>query len=158
MMVDPYSGILFGVAVIINLFVTFFMQNYSIRKDYLCCRNVDYLMLYKSLIFLGYGLNALAINAPSQIMFMCTLFAHLIISLTLFIVYFVKGATIYEHAISRTILIGTVVFYLSLSLGQLCDEFCRFFHYYPGQIDILYYGIFCLLFSALAYTLFYHVR
>lgn len=158
MVVDPYSGILFGVAVLLNLFVTFFMQNYAVRKDYLCCRNVDYLMLYKSMIYLGFCINAISVNYPSEVMFLCAMFAHFIISLSLLIMYFVKGATIYEHSISRLILIGTVVFYLSLSAGQICDELSRFFGVYTGQLDLLYYGIFLVLLSALSYTLFFYVR
>jgi hypothetical protein len=158
MMVDLYSGIMFGVAVISNLLVTFFMQNYSVKKDYLCCRDIDYLILFKSLIYVAYAMDALAVAYPSAVMMVCALIAHFGIALTLYALYFVRGITIYEHSISRTILIGLIVVYLSLVTGQLCDELCRFFQYYNTQLDMLYAGIFCLLISVVSYSLFCHIR
>jgi hypothetical protein len=158
MMVDLYSGIMFGVAIIINLLVTFFMQNYSIKKDYLCCRDVDYLILFKSLIYVAYAMDALAVAYPSSVMMLCALIAHVGIALTMYILYFVRGITIYEHSISRTILIGLIVVYLSLVTGQLCDELCRFFQYYNTQLDMLYAGVFCLQIGVLSYCLFCHIR
>jgi hypothetical protein len=146
------------VAVVINLLVTFFMQNYSFKKDYLCCRDVDYLILFKSLIYVAYAMDALVVAYPSSAMMLCALIAHFGIALAMYTLYFVRGITIYEHSISRTILIGLIVVYLSLVTGQLCDEFCRLFQYYNTQLDMLYAGVFCLLISTLSYILFCHIR
>lgn len=37
---NPLVGIFFVVAVVLNITITFFCQNYSLRKDYLCCKSV----------------------------------------------------------------------------------------------------------------------
>jgi hypothetical protein len=76
----------------------------------------------------------------------------------MYILYFVHGIIIYEHSISRAILIGLIVVYLSFVTGQLCDELCRFFQYFNTQLDMLYAGVFCLLISVFRYSLFCHIR
>lgn len=55
--VDNVSAGFFIVTAIINLFITFFAQNYILRKDYLCCKNVAFLLLHKITIILGYGVS-----------------------------------------------------------------------------------------------------
>lgn len=159
MMVDLYSGIIFFFAVLLNLFVTFFMQNYNIRKDYLCCKDVEYLMLFKILIFVGYGVNAVAITYCSPMMLLAALVIHLIISVSLYLGYFFKGITIYRHAITRNILIVMIILYVSLAAGQLCDEICRVVGQYKNtQLDLIYCGMFCVLLAGLSYSLFIWIR
>lgn len=159
MMVDLYSGIIFFVAVFINLFVTFFMQNYNIRKDYLCCKDVEYMMMFKVLLFIGYGVNAVAVTYCSSTMFISALVIHLCISVSLFLGYFFKGIIIYRHAISRNIFIGLLVLYMSLAAGQLCDEICRQIgQYQDTQLDLIYGGMFCVLLGGLSWSLFEWIR
>jgi hypothetical protein len=55
--VDDVSAGFFVITAIINLFITFFAQNYILRKDYLCCKNVAFLLLHKTVLIIGYGIN-----------------------------------------------------------------------------------------------------
>lgn len=52
--VDNVSTGFFIVTAAINLFITFFAQNYVLRKDYLCCKNLAFLLLHKIIIILTY--------------------------------------------------------------------------------------------------------
>ncbi len=118
---DPSSGF-FIVTVIINVFITFFAQNYILRKDYLCCKNVNYLLLHKIIIILGYGLNCLGnrmINDHST--FLVFLGIHLAFSILLMVCYFWFGFYIYRHTTPRFLLLGSVAAYLSLSLAMFYD-------------------------------------
>jgi hypothetical protein len=155
MMVDIYSGIIFVFAALLNLFVSFFMQNYNIRKDYLCCQDVEYLMMFKILMFAGYGFNAIAITFCTKNMFVSTLVIHVVISSMLYFGYFFKGITIYKHAITRNILIVLIILYVSLSAGQLCDQICRLIGQYTNsQLDLVFGAMFFVLISALSISLF----
>ncbi len=55
--VDDISAGFFIVTAIINLFITFFAQNYVLRKDYLCCKNVAFLLVHKVVIIVGYAVS-----------------------------------------------------------------------------------------------------
>ena len=50
--VDDASGGFFVVTAIVNLLITFFAQNYVLRKDYLCCKNVAFLLLHKVMLII----------------------------------------------------------------------------------------------------------
>ena len=57
---DPQAIIIFVLTVFTNIFITFIGQNYTQRKDYLCCKSLEFLMVFKSIIILGYSLNCIA--------------------------------------------------------------------------------------------------
>ena len=56
---SPPVAIFFALAAFVNLFVNFLAQNYTLRKDYLCCKSMEFLMLFKSTIIFAYGFNCL---------------------------------------------------------------------------------------------------
>jgi hypothetical protein len=58
-LVDNVSTAFYILTALINLFITFFAQNYVLRKDYLCCKNVTFLIFYKSIIIIGYAVNCI---------------------------------------------------------------------------------------------------
>ena len=57
--VDDAAGGFFVVTGVVNIFITFFAQNYVLRKDYLCCKNVAFLLIHKIAIFIGYGVSCI---------------------------------------------------------------------------------------------------
>lgn len=121
--VDNASAGFFIVTAIVNLFITFFAQNYILRKDYLCCKNVAFLLLHKITIILGYGVSCVGyriINDQTQ--FLIFLGIHLCAALLLFLCYFLFGFNIYRHTTPRVLLIAAIAAYLSLSLSAFYDE------------------------------------
>ena len=121
--VDNVSAGFFIFTAIVNLFITFFAQNYILRKDYLCCKNVAFLLLHKITIILGYGVSCVGyriINDPTQ--FLIFLGIHLCAALLLFLCYFLFGFNIYRHTTPRVLLIASIVAYLSLGLSAFYDE------------------------------------
>lgn len=158
MTVDKICGGLFAITCLLNLFVNFFQQNYAIRKDYLCCRNVDYLILLKTTIFIGYANNVIGVLYCSEILFMVTLFIHLILSTTLFFVYFFRGITIYEHNITRNLVMFLLILYISMVFSQVCDQILRITKTTTETHCLLFLADFFVLFSILAYSFFRYVR
>lgn len=121
--VDNVSAGFFIITAIINLFITFFAQNYVLRKDYLCCKNVAFLLLHKVTLILTYGVSCVGyriITQPTQ--FLVFLGIHLCPAMLLFLCYFLFGFNIYRHTTPRVLLIGAVVGYLSLALSMFYDE------------------------------------
>jgi hypothetical protein len=57
--VDDAAGGFFVITGVVNIFITFFAQNYVLRKDYLCCKNVAFLLIHKITIFIGYGVSCI---------------------------------------------------------------------------------------------------
>ncbi len=64
--VDDIAGFFFILTAMINLFIMFFAQNYVLRKDYLCCKNVGFLMLHKTVLILGYGVSCVGYRVIKQ--------------------------------------------------------------------------------------------
>lgn len=54
---SPLVSIFFAIAAAINLIISFLCQNYTLRKDYLCCKSMPYMMLWKLTVIIGYALN-----------------------------------------------------------------------------------------------------
>lgn len=120
--VDNVSAGFFIVTAIINLFITFFAQNYVLRKDYLCCKNVAFLLLHKITIIIGYGVSCIGYRVIAQpLHFLIFLGIHLCLSALLFLSYFLFGYNIYRHTTPRVLLIASIVAYLSLSLSTFYD-------------------------------------
>jgi len=120
--VDDASGGFFVVTAIINLFITFFAQNYILRKDYLCCKNVAFLLLHKIVLIIGYAVSCIGyrmIRTPSQ--FLVFLGIHFCLALLTILCYFIFGFNIYRHTTPRVLLIGAICGYFSMSLAILYD-------------------------------------
>ncbi len=125
---DDVAGGFFVLTGVLNLFITFFAQNYVLRKDYLCCKNVAFLLVHKILIFVTYGVSCVGyrmLDEPRQ--FLVFLGIHLVASSLLVLCYFIFGFNIYRHTTPRVLLIGSLAAYSSLSLSIFYDEARRQF-------------------------------
>lgn len=150
--VDDVSAGFFIVTAIVNLFITFFAQNYILRKDYLCCKNVAFLLLHKITIIIGYGVSCVGyriINEPTH--FLILLGIHLCAASLLFLCYFLFGFNIYRHTTPRVLLIASLVAYLSLSLSTFYDEANR---QYTHGTEIYYIVYQVVLFGIISFFCF----
>lgn len=123
-MVDNVAAGFFFVTAAVNLFVTFFAQNYVLRKDYLCCKNVMFMLVYKVVVILGYMANCIAyrlISKDNTKTFLIFIIIHLVLSLLTMLCYFTFGYNIYRHSTPRVLMIGSIVIYVSLSLSLVYD-------------------------------------
>lgn len=118
----PTISILFLIAAIINIGINFFCQNYTLRKDYLCCKSMSYMLMWKIGIVIGYVLNGLGYylikNLASLMIFLSVQF---LIFFTIFVCYFVFGYQIYRHTSSQILLLTLLIIFCSMSLGNLYD-------------------------------------
>lgn len=120
---DDISAVFFVLTSMVNLFITFFAQNYVLRKDYLCCKNVTFLLLHKVVIILSYGANCIGFKIISDdSSFLIVLGIHLFAASGLMLCYFLFGYYIYRHTTPRALLLGFISAYLSLSLAIFFDE------------------------------------
>jgi hypothetical protein len=121
-LVNNVSAGFFIATAIINVFITFFAQNYILRKDYLCCKNVAFLLLYKVIIVVSLAVNCIGLKIIStHSTFMVVLGFHLALSGIALITYFMFGFYIYRHTTPKVLLIGSISAYFSLSLTMLYD-------------------------------------
>jgi hypothetical protein len=123
-MIDDVAAGFYVVTAAVNLFITFFAQNYVLRKDYLCCKNVQFMLVYKCVVFIGYVVNCIGyrvINKDNIKTFLIFIIIHLVLSLLTMLCYFTFGFNIYRHLTPRVLLIGSIVIYVSLSLSLLYD-------------------------------------
>ena len=104
------------------MFITFFAQNYVLRKDYLCCKNVTFLLFYKTIIIIVYGVNCIGHRIiSSSYSFLIILIIHMILALLLMICYFTFGFNIYRHTTPRVLTVGSITAYVSMCLTILYD-------------------------------------
>ena len=120
--VDDVAGGFFIVTALINLFITFFAQNYILRKDYLCCKNVAFFILHKMVIILGYGFNCIGHRMISDSnRFLIFLGIHVFLASVTMLCYFIFGFYMYRHTTPRVLLIGSIAAYMSLSVSTFYD-------------------------------------
>lgn len=150
---DNVGGFFFFSTAIINLFITFFAQNYILRKDYLCCKNVGFLLLHKVVVVVGYAVSCIGyrvIEEPKQ--FLTTLGLHVGLAALLILCYFVFGFYMYRHTTPRVLLIGSIAGYLSLSVAIFYDEANR--QYNPETSDTFYVVYQVILFGFISFFCF----
>lgn len=108
-------------AMSINIFATFFLQNYTARKDLLCCKSLPFSMILKAVMIVGYLIiylvNNLSINIESSLILFITV--NLILSLTAFISYFAFGYTIYRYKQPKWMVIVFICGYFGTFLPML---------------------------------------
>jgi hypothetical protein len=120
--VDDASGGFYVVTALINVLITFFAQNYVLRKDYLCCKNVTFLLFYKAVVIIGYGVNCIGYRViSSPYSFLIILIVHMVLALLTMICYFAFGFNIYRHTTPRVLTVGSITAYFSMSLTILYD-------------------------------------
>lgn len=122
--IDDISLGFFIITAIVNVIITLFAQNYVLRKDYLCCKNVGFMLGYKIVVVIGYLVNCIGyrmINKDNVKTFLIFIIIHLILSLLIMLCYFTFGFNIYRHSTPRILLIGSIIIYTSLSLSLLFD-------------------------------------
>lgn len=153
---DTYSAIFFVISTLLNLVVNFFCQNYSLRKDYLCCKSVEFLMIFKIAYILFYVINCLGHRfikeGSAKTIFLIFLCFHLLISAILVISYFSFGYNIYRHTTPRYLLVALITAKLSLSMSFVYDEINRSSLVYSETRDLIYTGVFWVLTTAVAFV------
>ncbi len=116
-------SIFFVFAAFINLAISFLCQNYTLRKDYLCCKSMPYLMLWKVVIIVGYAINCsgyyLINNSQSGLLIYLTI--QFLLSFTLILCYFLFGYLIYRHVSTQLALLFLLNTILSITAGNLYD-------------------------------------
>ena len=107
-----------------NVAITFICQNYNLRKDYLCCKSVSYLLLFKISVIVAYSTNCIGyyIVNKNQFLLLGIICVHFLLSLILLIAYIGFGYYIYRHTVSQVLQAFLVCLYLSLSSGCLYDH------------------------------------
>ena len=120
---NPLVGILFIVAVALNITINFFCQNYSLRKDYLCCKSVEYLLLWKISIIIGFTINCASyyLVGNSQRNLLIVLIIQFIIFFSILILYFAFGYLIYRHSSSQLFIIFSLNTYCGITMGNMYD-------------------------------------
>jgi hypothetical protein len=89
-------------SIVINLFSTFFLQDYTIRKDFLCCKSLSYLMIFKISLVIGYVVNTLScFYSNNQQTYMAVILINLVLSSGLFFFYLKSGFMIYRNNIAK---------------------------------------------------------
>ena len=122
MMRTPIVAAFFFIAAIINLIISFFCQNYTLRKDYLCCKSMQYLMMWKIAVVLSYALTCLGfylIKASITLIIFTSL--QLAIMIALFVFYFVFGYLMYRHPSSQFAYLLILNIFCSIAAGNMYD-------------------------------------
>lgn len=122
---SPYVAFCYVLACLVNIGVHFLGQNYTLRKDYLCCKSMSYLLMWKISIMIGYALNCTGyylINANKTILIILLILQFLTFA-SLLIAYFIYGYVIYRHISSQVVLLATINIFCALTLGNLFDTF-----------------------------------
>lgn len=115
--VDNVAAGFFFVTVLINIFITFFAQNYVLRKDYLCCKNMPFLIFYKVVVITVYAVDCVGQRTTvDKKSFITVLIILFLISLVSFIYYFISGYNCYRYSTPRYSLMGTLCILLSISV------------------------------------------
>lgn len=119
-----YSSAFFFLAAIIYIFVTFISHNYTLRKDYLCCKSMEFLILFKIIIVLVYTIDCVGyyVVEDSTVIFLCLVAVHFLFSVVLVIAYLAFGYYMYRHTVPMVLQVTIVCLYTSLSGGCLYDE------------------------------------
>lgn len=120
----PMLAILFTIAGLINLIISFFCQNYSLRKDYLCCKSMQYMIMWKISVILSYAISCKCYYfIESEFSLMIFLAIQFIIMVTLFISYFLFGFLIYRHSSTQIIQLFVLSIFLAITTANLYDAF-----------------------------------
>ena len=158
MLIDPYSLILFVISFLVNLALTFLLQNYYIHKDYLCCFSVEYSLWLRLILFTNCILNSIGIWYQSEPFFNALLIIRAILASLLWILYFCRGVTIYRHPLTKGMLMGLILLYVSITLGQFLDQMLYLLNLHDGLFDLIYGGVVGVPLSLLTYTLYVYLR
>jgi hypothetical protein len=120
----PTLASLFAIASLINIIISFFCQNYNLRKDYLCCKSMPYMMMWKLSVIITYALSCTCYYlVDSTISLMILLILQFIIMSALFIAYFVFGFLIYRHSSTQIVMLIVLNCFCSVAAGNLYDAF-----------------------------------
>ncbi len=125
---------------LLNYLISFFCTNYTLRKDYLCCKSIFHLFLRKTIITSGYFLNVLAVRLyPTTVdFFLIFLSLHLLLALTLLISYFFYGILEFRQPTPRFLSLLLMSAILGFSLGMAYDEGLWKYHGHDQELMRVY--------------------
>lgn len=120
---NPLVSIFYVPAVIMNITINLFCQNYSLRKDYLCCKSVEYLLLWKISVIIGFTMNCAGyyIIKNSQAYLIIFLVIQFLVFFSILILYFSFGFLIYRHSSSQIFLLFSLNLFCGITMGNLYD-------------------------------------
>lgn len=160
MMRTPIVAAFFFIAAIINLIISFFCQNYTLRKDYLCCKSMQYLMMWKIAVVLSYALTCLGfylIKTSVTLIIFTSL--QLAIMIALFVFYFIFGYLMYRHPSSQFAYLLILNIFCSIAAGNMYDTLVTMItNSYVINRNLIFAGYFCVFLAILMYCLWSNIR
>lgn len=121
---NPIIAPFLVMAISVNISISFFAQNYTQRKDYLCCKCLEFFMVFKAIVAVGYILNCityLVLTQENYVIFCVFCALHLCMGMSLFVCFFAFGYNIYRHSIAQILQVTIINLYFGLSLGNFHD-------------------------------------
>lgn len=119
----PTVAVCFVLAAFLNILINFVCQNYNLRKDYLCCRSIEFLLLWKISLIVGFAINCAGyyLIGTSQTVLLAFLMIQFLIFSVLLALYFSFGYLIYRHTSSQTYLIIFLNLFCAITMGNAYD-------------------------------------
>mgnify|MGYP000851020941 FL=1 len=156
----PIVSALYFIAAVINIGINFFCQNYTLRKDYLCCKSMTYLLIWKVSVTIGYTLNCigyyLITNSTSLLILLSVQF---LLFLTVFIFYFLFGYLIYRHTSSQIMLLLLINLFCAVSMANLYDAILTIVNNeFVSNRNLVFGGCFFVFLSFLSYSLWTSIK
>lgn len=157
----PLVAVFFVLAAVTNLVISFFCQNYTLRKDYLCCKSMQYMMMWRICIVLGYaascaGYYLIGSSKVALIIFLAILF---LLTGALLVCYFLFGYLIYRHTSSQLALLLLLNTFFSISAGNLYDAFVTLLHgNFVANRNLIFAGCFFVFVACLMYSLWTNIK
>lgn len=157
----PLVAVFFVLTAITNLTISFFCQNYTLRKDYLCCKSMQYMMMWRICLILGYaascaGYYLIGSSKVALIIFLVILF---LLAGALLVCYFLFGYLIYRHTSSQLVLLLLLNTFFSISAGNLYDAFLTLLYgnFVPNR-NLIFAGCFFAFVACMMYSLWTNIK
>lgn len=130
LVINPFVSFCFILAAFINLIINFFGQNYTLRKDYLCCKSMEYLLMWKISLILGFAINCAGyyLIHDSKTILMVFLIIQLVIFASLLTCFFIFGFVLYRHTSSQLMLLVSLNIFCAITLGNFFDTLMALIH------------------------------
>lgn len=156
----PLVAIVFTIAAIVNIMINFFCQNYTLRKDYLCCKSMQYMMLWRICVVLSYTINCTGyylISSPASLLIF--LISQALLNLGLFIFYFLFGYLMYRHPSSQIAYLCVLNAFCSITFAQLYDAFLTMTAgNFVASRSLILTGFFFVFCAGLMYSLWTNIK
>lgn len=103
---------------------TLYLQNFTLRKDYFCCKARKYSIVLRIVAIVAYVVDGLIYRWRTNIegyLLYCFGAVHVVIAGIAFAGYFQGGIDIYRHSLPKLCLLSTIIAHLSLSIAMFLN-------------------------------------